>query len=84
MNCIDFLYHNELCFILLCLLIQVLPNMASVVDIKAVSYDVCGVVQMTSSGYKAKVKSVLCSSFYVMCRINICHIYILGSFDSWP
>ncbi|BBG92681.1 Carbohydrate-binding-like fold, partial [Prunus dulcis] len=33
----------------------VLPNMASVVDIKAVSYDVCGVVQMTSSGYKAKV-----------------------------
>ncbi|XP_059659411.1 uncharacterized protein LOC132306162 [Cornus florida] len=33
----------------------VLPNMASVVDIKAVSYDVCGMVQMVSSGYKAKV-----------------------------
>lgn len=29
--------------------------MASVVDIKAVSYDVCGVVQMVSLGYKAKV-----------------------------
>ncbi|XP_058187876.1 uncharacterized protein LOC131304587 isoform X3 [Rhododendron vialii] len=34
---------------------MVLPNMASVVDIKAVSYDVCGVVQMVSLGYKAKV-----------------------------
>ncbi|XP_004288537.1 PREDICTED: nodal modulator 1 [Fragaria vesca subsp. vesca] len=33
----------------------VLPNMASVVDIKAVSYGVCGVVQMVSAGYKAKV-----------------------------
>ncbi|KAK9950516.1 hypothetical protein M0R45_006002 [Rubus argutus] len=33
----------------------VLPNMASVVDIKAVSYDVCGVVQMVRAGYKAKV-----------------------------
>ncbi|CAL5423309.1 unnamed protein product [Camellia sinensis] len=33
----------------------VLPNMASVVDIKAVSYDVCGIVQMISSGYMAKV-----------------------------
>uniref|UniRef100_A0A5B7C2M8 Putative nodal modulator 1 n=1 Tax=Davidia involucrata TaxID=16924 RepID=A0A5B7C2M8_DAVIN len=33
----------------------VLPNMASIVDIKAVSYDVCGMVQMVSSGYKAKV-----------------------------
>lgn len=35
---------------------KVLPNMASVVDIKAVSYDVCGVVRMVSSGYRAKVK----------------------------
>ncbi|KAG5567843.1 hypothetical protein RHGRI_003128 [Rhododendron griersonianum] len=34
---------------------MVLPNMASVVDIKAVSYDVCGVVQMISLGYKAQV-----------------------------
>ncbi|KAL6978261.1 hypothetical protein U1Q18_019929 [Sarracenia purpurea var. burkii] len=34
---------------------MVLPNMASVVDIKAVSYDVCGIVQMVSSGFKAKV-----------------------------
>ncbi|XAR61425.1 hypothetical protein NMG60_11035120 [Bertholletia excelsa] len=33
----------------------VLPNMASVVDIKAVSYDVCGVVRMVSPGYRAKV-----------------------------
>ncbi|KAK9281445.1 hypothetical protein L1049_004347 [Liquidambar formosana] len=33
----------------------VLPNMASVPDIKAVSYDVCGVVRMDSAGYKAKV-----------------------------
>jgi hypothetical protein len=29
--------------------------MASVVDIKAVSYDVCGAIQTVSSGYKAKV-----------------------------
>ncbi|EXB28568.1 hypothetical protein L484_009727 [Morus notabilis] len=34
---------------------MVLPNMASVVDIKAVSYDVCGVVRMVGSGYRAKV-----------------------------
>lgn len=34
---------------------MVLPNMASVVDIKAVSYDVCGVVRMVSSGHRAKV-----------------------------
>ncbi|KAF3436558.1 hypothetical protein FNV43_RR23650 [Rhamnella rubrinervis] len=33
----------------------VLPNMASVMDIKAVSYDVCGVVRMVSTGLKAKV-----------------------------
>ncbi|PON61743.1 Glucoamylase, starch-binding [Parasponia andersonii] len=33
----------------------VLPNMASIEDIKAVSYDVCGVVRMVSSGYRAKV-----------------------------
>ncbi|XP_021279934.1 nodal modulator 1 [Herrania umbratica] len=31
------------------------PNMASVADIKAVSYDVCGIVQTINSGYKAKV-----------------------------
>ncbi|XP_041018341.1 nodal modulator 1 [Juglans microcarpa x Juglans regia] len=34
---------------------KVLPNMASVTDIKAVSYDVCGVVQIVSGGFKAKV-----------------------------
>ncbi|KAL4602871.1 hypothetical protein ACB092_10G084400 [Castanea dentata] len=34
---------------------MVLPNMASIADIKAVSYDVCGVVRMVSAGYKAKV-----------------------------
>ncbi|KAK8650653.1 hypothetical protein V6N13_140281 [Hibiscus sabdariffa] len=31
------------------------PNMASVADIKAVSYDVCGVVWTVDPGYKAKV-----------------------------
>lgn len=41
---------------------KVLPNMASVVDIKAVSYDVCGVVRMVSSGYRAKVKVEFCCS----------------------
>ncbi|KDP28277.1 hypothetical protein JCGZ_14048 [Jatropha curcas] len=34
---------------------MVLPNMASVADIKAISYDVCGVVRMVNTGYKAKV-----------------------------
>lgn len=33
----------------------VLPNMASISDIKAASYDVCGVVQTVSSEFKAKV-----------------------------
>lgn len=33
----------------------VLPNMASIEDIRAASYDVCGVVRMVSAGYKAKV-----------------------------
>lgn len=35
--------------------LMVLPNMASIVDIKAVSYDVCGLVQTVDSGYKVKV-----------------------------
>ncbi|KAJ4850944.1 hypothetical protein Tsubulata_030370 [Turnera subulata] len=35
---------------------QVLPNMASIADIRAISYDVCGVVRMVSTGQKAKVK----------------------------
>ncbi|GLU07247.1 hypothetical protein SLE2022_242110 [Rubroshorea leprosula] len=34
---------------------SVLPNMASVADIKAVSYDLCGIVRMVTSGSKAKV-----------------------------
>ncbi|XP_062143584.1 uncharacterized protein LOC133851267 [Alnus glutinosa] len=34
---------------------MVLPNMASVTDIKAFSFDVCGVVRMVSAGFKAKV-----------------------------
>ncbi|KFK35418.1 hypothetical protein AALP_AA5G281800 [Arabis alpina] len=34
---------------------MVLPNMASLPDISAVSYDICGVVRMVGSGYKAKV-----------------------------
>ncbi|XP_057966723.1 uncharacterized protein LOC131156786 isoform X2 [Malania oleifera] len=33
----------------------VLPNMASITDIKAVSYDICGVVRILTAGYKAKV-----------------------------
>lgn len=33
----------------------VLPNMASLVDIKAVSYDVCGTVQTINSNYRTKV-----------------------------
>uniref|UniRef100_A0A164YXW9 Carbohydrate-binding-like fold protein n=1 Tax=Daucus carota subsp. sativus TaxID=79200 RepID=A0A164YXW9_DAUCS len=34
---------------------MVLPNMALVDDIKAISYDVCGLVETVSPGYKAKV-----------------------------
>ncbi|XP_024012784.1 nodal modulator 1 [Eutrema salsugineum] len=34
---------------------MVLPNMASLPDINAVSYDICGVVRMIGSGHKAKV-----------------------------
>ncbi|KAL9239761.1 hypothetical protein vseg_014053 [Gypsophila vaccaria] len=33
----------------------VLPNMASIPDIKAVSYDVCGIVRMADASYQAKV-----------------------------
>ncbi|KAI3460746.1 hypothetical protein Pfo_017409 [Paulownia fortunei] len=33
----------------------VLPNMVSIIDIKAISYDLCGVAQTVSSAYKAKV-----------------------------
>ncbi|KAK6118464.1 hypothetical protein DH2020_047731 [Rehmannia glutinosa] len=33
----------------------VLPNMVSIIDIKAVSYDICGSAQTVSSAYKAKV-----------------------------
>lgn len=38
--------------------------MASVMDIKAVSCDVCGVVRMVSTGLKAKVKSQFLSSTF--------------------
>ncbi|KMS97406.1 hypothetical protein BVRB_6g155440 [Beta vulgaris subsp. vulgaris] len=31
--------------------------MASILDIKAVSYDVCGFVRMADAGYKAKAGS---------------------------
>ncbi|KAF9688176.1 hypothetical protein SADUNF_Sadunf02G0169900 [Salix dunnii] len=34
---------------------MVLPNMASIPDITAISYDVCGVVSMIGSGYTARV-----------------------------
>ena len=40
-------------------MLKVLPNMASIVDIKAVSYDVCGVARTVSSGYRAKVRTEL-------------------------
>lgn len=33
----------------------VLPNMASIPDVKAVAYDVCGVVRMADAGFRAKV-----------------------------
>uniref|UniRef100_A0A1D1Y1N7 Nodal modulator 1 n=1 Tax=Anthurium amnicola TaxID=1678845 RepID=A0A1D1Y1N7_9ARAE len=33
----------------------VLPNMASIGDIRAISYDVCGIVRLINTNYKAKV-----------------------------
>ena len=44
--------------------------MASIEDIRAVSYDVCGVVRMVSAGYKAKVTS----DFYVY--LSFAPVYI--------
>jgi hypothetical protein len=48
--------------------------MASVTNIKAVSYDVCGVVRMVSAGFKAKVKSQFLSSnfcyLFCACQLN--------------
>lgn len=38
-----------------CLLTQVLPNMASIEDINAISYSLCGLVRMADGGLKAKV-----------------------------
>lgn len=67
-------------------LIQVLPNMASVMDIKAVSYDVCGVVRMVGTGLKAKVKPHILTSFSCfICtlKVLILHLWPVGSFDSW-
>lgn len=37
------------------LLTQVLPNMASIEDINAISYNLCGLVRMANGGLKAKV-----------------------------
>lgn len=34
---------------------MVLPNMASIADIKAISYNVCGVVRIAGTDLKAKV-----------------------------
>lgn len=51
--------------------------MASVVDIKAVSYDVCGVVRMVGSGYRAKVKAVL---FYLFILIFCQLLSVLCSY----
>jgi hypothetical protein len=60
------------------LLGQVLPNMASVADIKAVSYDVCGVVRMVSAGYKAKVKS----DFFFFFLYDFLHLYFASQLNS--
>lgn len=39
--------------------------MASVVDIKAISYDVCGLVHTVSPGYKVKViTSFICNALF--------------------
>lgn len=61
--------------------------MASVTDIKAVSYDVCGVVQIDSAGFKAKVDPQFLSSNFVTYNLPVnsicCHVCFLGSFDSW-
>lgn len=51
------------CFSFLSMSIQVLPNMASVADIEAISYDVCGVVRMVHSTHKAKVLDTIYSLF---------------------
>lgn len=51
--------------------------MASVVDIKAISYDVCGQVQTVSPGYKAKVTT---GSFVMHIFASIysaCYLYQL-------
>lgn len=48
--------------------------MASIEDIRAASYDVCGVVRMVSAGYKAKVTSDF--MFLLLLFINII-IFIL-------
>ncbi|KAJ0791010.1 putative carboxypeptidase-like, regulatory domain superfamily [Helianthus annuus] len=47
------------------LVFLVLPNMASVADIKAVSYDVCGSVHTVDSGYKSKVIPIFFFSLYI-------------------
>lgn len=50
--------------------------MASIEDIRAASYDVCGVVRMVSAGYKAKVTSDFMFIFLLLLFINII-IFIL-------
>lgn len=48
--------------------------MASVIDIRAVSYDVCGVVRTVSSGYKAKVifiSFILQFSNHIFWRLDV-------------
>lgn len=61
--------------------------MASVTDIKAVSYDVCGVVQIVSAGFKAKVDPQFLNSKFVTYTLPVnstgWHVCFLGSFDSW-
>lgn len=62
--------------------------MASVVDIKAVAYDVCGVARTVDSGFRAKVKkdnfvlssaSSVLHSFWVNCVTS----ENIGCFDPW-
>lgn len=52
--------------------------MASVTDIKAVSYDVCGVVQIVSGGFKAKVDPQFLNSNFVTYTLPVCQFNLLA------
>ncbi|KAK4407883.1 hypothetical protein Sango_0369300 [Sesamum angolense] len=50
---------------------EVLPNMASIIDIKAVSYDICGSAQTVSSAYKAKPINLKGQKYLLKGHINV-------------